>query len=30
MEAMGGEGVSEVPTNNAHFKQEGFTCLLDR
>jgi hypothetical protein len=30
METMRREGVSEALTNDEHFKQEGFTCLLDR
>lgn len=28
MEALRREGLSEVLTNDEHFKQEGFTCLL--
>ena len=28
MEALRREGLSEVLTNDDHFKQEGFTCLL--
>ena len=30
MEAMRREGLTEVLTNDEHFAQEGFTCLLDR
>jgi predicted nucleic acid-binding protein len=30
MEAMRWEGLSEVLTNDGHFRQEGFTCLLVR
>jgi predicted nucleic acid-binding protein len=30
METMRREWVSEALTNDEHFKQEGFTCLLDR
>jgi predicted nucleic acid-binding protein len=30
MEVMRREGVSEVLTNDGHFTQEGFTCLLER
>jgi len=30
MEVMRREGLSEVLTNDGHFKQEGFTCLLER
>lgn len=30
MEALRREGLSEVLTNDEHFKQEGFTCLLER
>jgi predicted nucleic acid-binding protein len=30
MEALRREGLSEVLTTDEHFKQEGFTCLLER
>jgi len=30
MEAMRRQGLSEVLTNDEHFTQEGFTCLLER
>ncbi len=30
MEIMRREGLSEVLTNDEHFTQEGFTCLLER
>jgi hypothetical protein len=30
MEVMRREGLSEVLTNDEHFTQEGFTCLLER
>jgi predicted nucleic acid-binding protein len=30
MEALRREELSEVLTNDEHFKQEGFTCLLER
>lgn len=30
MEAMRREGLSAVLTNDEHFTQEGFTCLLER
>jgi predicted nucleic acid-binding protein len=30
MDAMRREGLSEVLTNDEHFAQEGFTCLLER
>jgi predicted nucleic acid-binding protein len=30
MEVMRREGLSEVLTNDGHFTQEGFTCLLER
>jgi predicted nucleic acid-binding protein len=30
MEAMRRQGAIEVLTNDEHFTQEGFTCLLER
>lgn len=30
MEAMRREGLSEVLTDDEHFAQEGFACLLER
>ena len=30
MEVMRREGLSEVLTNDEHFRQEGFSCLLER